>query len=748
MALNDEKRVSLQRNRVIHAKINILDFDFNLVEEITGVVLDGSSYTIDATSDIRRTCSITIIVKDASFDVEYGSKIWLDKYIQIFIGIEDNSNNNDIVYSNIGIYLIDNPKQMYDAVNNTLSINGVDLMSKMTGLRNGYLEGITYQIKANTNIRSSMISMVKTECGFKNYSIDLPHPTMTTPNDLSFGLGSTAYDIIAQLRDINSNYQTYFDPDGVFYFNRIPSGDNEQIMVDDEIWKKVLISYSKETNFEEVKNYIEVFGKTQDDGHTPYGMACDTNPKSPFFIGMDKENMIRIVLSGGEYDNIFPLEKYDISQTQFNSLAQQRADYELYLRCKLQDTLELVCVPLYWLDVNWVINITLPNKKSDSGDEPEEVESYIIKKITTSLGVEGTQNISLIKYYPLNTGSLVYNGTASSKLSSNLGRLAATSNQNYAIFSGYGSIGNAYDSNLVKRNVSTLRRYFPLGLSFNNYAVFAAGFTGTQIYHENIWGFDNSLTRLIFENLNYKMTRAIGTTLDNTINNHKYIIIANGENTSYNADVYDENFVKINNVSNLSVNRNKGTATSTGNYAIFMGQDGTVVNGRINTVDIYDNELTHSLLELPIRNMIQGAEMCSTTVGKYALFAGGYYYRASNKKYYYSNVYAIDDQLSIKAIAQIRNQFESISATTLENYALFTGGGKNITSGVMMTDKAWILSNELVKSIPSPISQARCGIASTTIGDFVLCGGGINNTIVDRSSSVVSYKMIDVYSKV
>ena len=139
MALNDEERVSLQRNRVIHAKINILDFDFNLVEEITGVVLDGSSYTIDATSDIRRTCSITIVVKDASFDVEYGSKIWLDKYIQIFIGIEDNSNNNNVVYSNIGIYLIDNPKQMYDAVNNTLSINGVDLMSKMTGLRNGYL---------------------------------------------------------------------------------------------------------------------------------------------------------------------------------------------------------------------------------------------------------------------------------------------------------------------------------------------------------------------------------------------------------------------------------------------------------------------------------------------------------------------------------------------------------------------------------------------------------------------------------
>ena len=389
----------------------------------------------------------------------------------------------------------------------------------------------------------------------------------------------------------------------------------------------------------------------------------------------------------------------------------------------------------------------MPNKKIDE-DEPEEVESYIIKKITTTLGVNGTQNISLIKYYPLNIGSLVYNGTTSSKLANNLGRLAAASNQNYAIFSGFSTIGTAYDSYLVKHTVSTFKRYFPLGLSFGEYAIFAAGFSGTQTYHKEIWAFNNNLARTRLADLSYGMTRAIGTTLNDTINNHKYIIIANGEDTYYNADVYDENFVKINNVSNLSVNRNKGTATSTGNYAIFMGQDSTIKGGLINTVDIYDNELTHSLFELPSRNMRQRAEMCSTTVGKYALFAGGYY-RNTNKKLYYSNVYTIDDQLTMKTLSQIRSRYESISATTLDNYALFTGGGKDTSgSNSIMSDKAWVISNELVKSNPSSISQARCGIASTTIGDFVLCGGGINKTIVDRSDSVKSYTMVDVYSKV
>ena len=408
-----EYRVTKQRGRIIHTKINILNFQFQLVGEISGVVLDGSTYNTDATSDIRRTCSISLIPKDATFDIAYGSKIWMDKYVQVFIGIEDTLNDNEIVYSNIGLYLINNPEQVYDAVNNTITINGIDLMAKITGMRNGYLEGITYQIDMNSGIKQAMTSLIRDECGFPLYSIDQPTPTPLTPYDMSFGLGSTAYNILTQLRDINANYQTYFDQEGIFWFNQIPSGDNEQIMVDDEIWSKVLISYKKSVDFESVKNYIEVFGKTQDkkyrskaaeepDGvrrnyYTPYGVAYDNNPESPFYVGQNMENRIRIVLTGGEYDNIYPIKTNGSvrSLADFNSLAQQRANYELYTRCRLQDQIDLVCVPVYWLDVNWLIRITLPNKQGIP-----VTDYYIIKKINTTLGVNGTQTITCMKYYP------------------------------------------------------------------------------------------------------------------------------------------------------------------------------------------------------------------------------------------------------------------------------------------------------------------------------------------------------------
>ena len=390
-----EYNVAKQNGRIIHTKINILNFDLQVVSEISGVVLEGSTYNIDATSDIRRTCSISLVPKDNSFNIEYGGKLWMDKYVQVFVGIEDVKNNNEVVYSNLGLYLVNNPDQVYDATNNTITINGIDLMAKITGMRNGYLEGITYQVPVNSGIKQVMTSLINTECGFPKYSIDQPSPTILTPYEMSFGLGSTAYNILTQLRDINANYQTYFDQEGIFWFNAIPSGDNEQIMVDDDIWKRVLISYKKSTDFESVKNYIEVFGKTQDDGHTPYGVAWENNPDSPFYVGDGFKNRIRIVLSGGEYDNIYPLAPYDTSVEEFNSLAQQRAEYELYTRCRLQDQIELTCVPVYWLDVNWLISITLPNKQGK-----EEVQKYIIKKISTTLGVNGIQNITMMKYYP------------------------------------------------------------------------------------------------------------------------------------------------------------------------------------------------------------------------------------------------------------------------------------------------------------------------------------------------------------
>ena len=568
-----EYNLSKQNTRIKYFKIVLLNYRFQNVGELTGDTIESPSFTIDANSDIRRTCSITFTPRDSSFDISQGNKIWLDKYVQVFVGQKD-MRTNKIEYTNMGIYLINNPQRVYSVTDNTLTIQGIDLMAKLTGLRNGNLQGIPYLIPQGSNVRVAIIACLEI-AGFTKYVVD--ECEIDVPNDIKVDVGGTIYQLLVKLRDILPNYQMYFDVDGVFHYNLIPSGHNEQIMVDDDIWSVNLIDYQKSTDFESLKNSIEVFGKTHDiknyggqatvekdtykislsgisklnrntkigfntsvdlgstkklsvtmsknkidnsgnvttetktetypirtekgvvptfkdentyyvvkfvygtdhweftnvqqvenpnravindntyiitdssisdytDGMTytfrtpmtgcenvympyfqinslkkieihntvklrndttytlkyfeaseydqekyfqfmgevtPYAQIKEENPYSPYYVG-GSVGEIRIVLSGGEYDNIYT-----------SDLAFERAKWELYQRCRLLDNVTLNCVPIYWLDVNWLVEITLPNKYGT-----KEKELYIIKSININGGLSSTQSITLMRYLP------------------------------------------------------------------------------------------------------------------------------------------------------------------------------------------------------------------------------------------------------------------------------------------------------------------------------------------------------------
>lgn len=573
MPTQAEYNLSKQQMRILHYRLMLLNYQFQEVGEITGDAIEEPSFGIDANSDIRRTCSISLTPRDTSFDIRQGSKIWLDKYVQIYIG-QDDLRTGETIYTNMGIYLIDNPQRVYSVTENKLTIQGLDLMARMTGLRNGNLVGVPYFIPQGTNVRVAIIACLEI-AGFTKYVVD--ECPIDTPNDINIDVGGTIYDILSELRDILPNYQIYFDVDGVFHYNLIPSGKNEQIMVDDDIWNVNILDYQKSTDYDSLKNSIEVIGKTHDiknyggqattsgdtykitlnglsdlsryskigfstnvdlgsskklevttkntvvhdngsittetktfkypirkeDGSvptfsttdtyyvvkftygedhwefdnvqsvanpkravisddtyivsdsavtaltdgmtytfrtpttgcenvylpyfqinslkrlaikntvklrndtvytlkyykasdydqqkyfqfmgevTPRGSAKELNPNSPFYVN-GSVGEIRQVLSGGDYDNIYTTD-----------LAVQRAKWELYTRCRLQDNVTINCVPIYWLDVNWLIEITLPNKYGI-----EEKEQYIIKSISISSGTGSTMAVQMQKYYP------------------------------------------------------------------------------------------------------------------------------------------------------------------------------------------------------------------------------------------------------------------------------------------------------------------------------------------------------------
>lgn len=276
---------TLQSIRNIDCKLFVLDYDYTILDEISGKT-ESISLSVNAESDIRRTANINIALKDDSrqtnsniFYWQVGNPYWFDKYIQIYVAIQD-VQTQEYVWVNEGIYMVNSPTISYDATSNSLSFEAVDLMSKMTGLRNGQLEGMTYTIPVGSTITGAIKTLL-IEQGFDKYIVFDP-PYNYVPQEINIDVGGTAYDLLCQLRDINSNWEMFFDVDGVFHFQQIPSGkviiDPESgeegeptPVVDQTVWDKLNVSYNLDTNFEDVKNYVEVLGKV----HEPqeYGTA-------------------------------------------------------------------------------------------------------------------------------------------------------------------------------------------------------------------------------------------------------------------------------------------------------------------------------------------------------------------------------------------------------------------------------------------------------------------------------------------
>ena len=248
-----------------YIRLELLDFQYNIVDELSGN-MTKCSINVDSNSDLRRSCDLGFVVTTSTFDIKAGSKLWLDKFVRPYVGYE-NMRTGEIQWYNQGIYLVNNPQWSYNVSTNEISMQALDLMSKLTGLRNGNLEGIPTKIAKDENVREAIIKTIELggftkyiceECKTKDGTI------VPVPYDIEIDVGGTIYDILTELRDIMPNYQIYFDINGVFHYEPIPLAYDDPVLIDDDLFNNVLISENINTDFESVKNYVEVLGHTWD----------------------------------------------------------------------------------------------------------------------------------------------------------------------------------------------------------------------------------------------------------------------------------------------------------------------------------------------------------------------------------------------------------------------------------------------------------------------------------------------------
>ena len=156
-------------------------------------------------------------------------------------------------------------------------------MSKLTGKRNAQLEALTTLIPAGSNIADVVKQTLTQLSTFPNYVvIDKGY---LVPYDIKMETGATVYDLLVKLRDLYSNWEMFFDVDGVFYFQPIPQGINSPVVIDfNALNQSLVLTDNISLNFENVKNNIIVYGRLLDNGTQVQGTSADNNTNSPHNI--------------------------------------------------------------------------------------------------------------------------------------------------------------------------------------------------------------------------------------------------------------------------------------------------------------------------------------------------------------------------------------------------------------------------------------------------------------------------------
>lgn len=135
-------KLYLSQEREIFARIISLTIDEEPLQEISGAVT-GGSLSIDGTSSVRRTCSLTMV----SSEIEVNAFYWgLHTKFKLFIGLRNkiDSKYPDIIWFPEGIFAITSFSTSQTTNSYTINISGKDKMCYLNGELGGTITALTH----------------------------------------------------------------------------------------------------------------------------------------------------------------------------------------------------------------------------------------------------------------------------------------------------------------------------------------------------------------------------------------------------------------------------------------------------------------------------------------------------------------------------------------------------------------------------------------------------------------------------
>jgi hypothetical protein len=94
--------------RETYVKLELLDWQENFIQDIQGIVTNGS-FSFDGKSSMRRTCNFTMVIPDGQNEYELQKIINLNKKFRLYIGCKnhlvDYQDYPDILWFKMGLYV-------------------------------------------------------------------------------------------------------------------------------------------------------------------------------------------------------------------------------------------------------------------------------------------------------------------------------------------------------------------------------------------------------------------------------------------------------------------------------------------------------------------------------------------------------------------------------------------------------------------------------------------------------------------
>lgn len=358
IATAEDLQLLKQSVKNIYSRIELLNENFTVIDEIHGYATAGN-INVNADSDIRRTCTLTLVL--ANKDILRGKDklIWLTKYVRVFIGYQ-NARTGKIQYYNQGVFAFGENSFVYSAQQNIVDLTCYDMMCNLNGLLDGQMIGEAFRIpcllhepeieevlpdKPEDNPGSGSGSSVNKPtskehdsscvlygktffghppactCGLSNRSsriavtadstepeaptegedttVDIEpernivHVVMkdlldnntnverydlevmrdgegniaTLKYDLEYETGTTVYAVFEELATHYDGYEFFFDVEGTFIFQAIPTLDEDECVLTADILEELVVSEQLSGMFSDVRNATEVWGMCHDAEH-------------------------------------------------------------------------------------------------------------------------------------------------------------------------------------------------------------------------------------------------------------------------------------------------------------------------------------------------------------------------------------------------------------------------------------------------------------------------------------------------